>query len=201
MLRICCTALFQIIFRFASVYSGDNKAAYDELVGFGYETLLEYAAKHETELSAEQLTDRNFMLKIYGLLKYKLRNYAAKTCIRSSIFPSASSRKDNESRVSVRFFGNMAAEEADETDADGEYCPESFYDGASDNDFAMAELRSDFSRVLSSDETEFLERRLCRETIQNLADFCGISKPAAFKRLAKICKKLVPLGESLRACA
>ncbi|MDO4952947.1 MAG: hypothetical protein Q4E34_03860 [Synergistaceae bacterium] len=141
------------------------------------------------------------MLRIYGLLKYKLRNYAAKTCIRSSIFPVAASRKVNGSPVSVLFFGNMAAEESDETDADGEYCTESFCDGASDNDFAMAELRADFSRILSADEAEFLERRLCSEPLQSLANSCGISKPAASKRLAKIRKKLVPLGKSLKVCA
>ncbi len=147
------------------------------------------------------LDDAEFKFKIYGLLKYKLRNYAAKTSVRSSIFTSMDSKKSEQPRGNVVFYGSMTAENAEEDFVDGDYCPVAVYDSGADGERADAELKIDLERQLDEKEMKLLSARLDGARLEELGTEYGISASAVNQRLKTIYKKLTPLGESLRKCA
>ena len=153
------------------------------------------------------LDDAEFKFKIYGLLKYKLRNYAAKTCTRSAVFSKIRAVKvsegvdENTTEYGCTFYGSMTAENTEEGLVDGDFCPVQLYDDSADNECSKVELKIDMLKYISADELAFIEKRLDGTSFRDLATEYGITRQAAEKRFKKICSTLIPLGESLRQCA
>ena len=147
------------------------------------------------------LDDAKFKFKIYGLLKYKLRNYAAKTSVRSSIFTSINSKKSEQLRGNTVFYGDMAFENADEFSSDGDVCPIALFDVNSVSETDAAELKIDLERCLNAKDMKLLCARLDGARLEELGAEYGISASAVNQRLKTIYKKLTSLGKSLRQCA
>lgn len=198
-------------------FCGRNRAACDELIGVGYEAILNFAAEKlvtdESELMFDEenkplnmlltpdtIESRKLRLAVFAVLKNKLRLYAYRMSGYSPVFRELYTEKQKK-RYKAVSYANMAPNDDDTEVADSEFCPVEIIDKRCDADREMSEIMADASRFLDAKELEILKMRHEGRSTKEIAMLYGVSSAAISQRIKTIAGKLTPLGESLKSAA
>lgn len=192
-----------MVCRFALRYSCGNDAARDELIDFGLLALQDFFVKHLDELTLESLETDELKVEVHNYLWSKIGHEAEKLSHKSPAFVDFNLKdKNSEAKIAVQFFGYIG----EASNSDTENCKADFFDSEiideqSYEDTREVELFYDIKRLLSDEEYTLFMKYYNGSTLATLGREYGVSFQAISKRLNRIRKKLIPLGESIMACA
>jgi len=190
-----------MVCKLALRYSCGNKTAKEDLIDAGISALHKFLLEHENELSEELFETKAFSISVYNYLWSKIGYEAQRMSHSSPVFSgfALKEKEKNRKKTEIDFYGDFNADTKTEAENCNEHFGSDIADGQNSSDMETIELMYDVSRILTEEEYALFLIYFNGTKVVDIAREFGITAGTVSKHLAKIRKKLISLGESLRA--